>query len=78
MGLVQTAKVMGLQTVAKRVLGGDHSNWLTALGVDFVQSFEASPPVALDSLFRYNSGLTPTKENAGEAPASVNLRRKKR
>ena len=49
-GLVQTAKVMGLQTVAKRVLGGDHSNWLTALGVDFVQSFEASPPVSLDSL----------------------------
>ena len=49
-GLVQTAKVLGLQTVAKRVQGGDHSNWLTALGVDFVQSFEASPPVALDSL----------------------------
>ena len=49
-GLVQTAKVMGLQTVAKRVMGGDHTNWLTALGVDFVQSFEASPPVALDSL----------------------------
>jgi EAL domain-containing protein (putative c-di-GMP-specific phosphodiesterase class I) len=60
-GLVQTAKVMGLQTVAKRVTGGDHSNWLTALGVDFVQSFEASPPVALDSLL----GLPPTKENAG-------------
>ena len=60
-GLVQTAKVMGLQTVAKRVMGGDHSNWLTALGVDFVQSFEASPPVALDSLL----GLPPTKENAG-------------
>jgi EAL domain-containing protein (putative c-di-GMP-specific phosphodiesterase class I) len=51
-GLVQTAKVMGLQTVAKRVLGGDHTNWLTALGVDFVQSFEASPPVALDSLLQ--------------------------
>ena len=51
-GLVQTAKVMGLQTVAKRVMGGDHSNWLTALGVDFVQSFEASPPVALDSLLQ--------------------------
>lgn len=49
-GLVQTAKVMGLQTVAKRVTGGDHTNWLTALGVDFVQSFEASPPVSLDSL----------------------------
>jgi EAL domain-containing protein (putative c-di-GMP-specific phosphodiesterase class I) len=49
-GLVQTAKVMGLQTVAKRVLGGDHTNWLTALGVDFIQSFEASPPVSLDSL----------------------------
>jgi len=55
-GLVQTAKVMGLQTVAKRVMGGDHNNWLTALGVDFVQSFEVSPPVALDSLL----GLTPT------------------
>jgi EAL domain-containing protein (putative c-di-GMP-specific phosphodiesterase class I) len=49
-GLVQTAKVMGLQTVAKRVQSGDQSNWLTALGVDFVQSFDASPPVALDSL----------------------------
>ena len=49
-GLVQTAKIMGLQTVAKRVVGGDHTNWLTALGVDFVQSFEVSPPVALDSL----------------------------
>ncbi len=49
-GLVQTAKVMGLQTVAKRVMGGDHSNWLTALGVDFVQSFEASPLVSLESL----------------------------
>jgi EAL domain-containing protein (putative c-di-GMP-specific phosphodiesterase class I) len=49
-GLVQTAKVMGLQTVAKRVPAGDQSNWLTALGVDFVQSFDTSPPVALDSL----------------------------
>ncbi len=49
-GLVQAAKVLGLQTVAKRVLGADHHNWLTALGVDFVQSFEASPPVSLDSL----------------------------
>ncbi len=49
-GLVQTAKVMGLQTVAKRVTAGDQSNWLTALGVDFVQSFDTSPPVALDSL----------------------------
>ena len=51
-GLVQTAKVMGLQTVAKRVQSGDHSNWLTALGVDFVQSFDTSPPVALDSLIQ--------------------------
>jgi EAL domain-containing protein (putative c-di-GMP-specific phosphodiesterase class I) len=49
-GLVQTAKVMGLQTVAKRVPLGDQSNWLTALGVDFVQSFDTSPPVALESL----------------------------
>jgi len=51
-GLVQTAKVMGLQTVAKRVPVGDQSNWLTALGVDFVQSFDTSPPVALDSLIQ--------------------------
>jgi EAL domain-containing protein (putative c-di-GMP-specific phosphodiesterase class I) len=51
-GLVQTAKVMGLQTVAKRVPAGDQSNWLTALGVDFVQSFDSSPPVALDSLIQ--------------------------
>jgi EAL domain-containing protein (putative c-di-GMP-specific phosphodiesterase class I) len=51
-GLVQTAKVIGLQTVAKRVQSGDHSNWLTALGVDFVQSFDTSPPVALDSLIQ--------------------------
>jgi EAL domain-containing protein (putative c-di-GMP-specific phosphodiesterase class I) len=51
-GLVQTAKVMGLQTVAKRVPAGDQSNWLTALGVDFVQSFDTSPPVALDSLIQ--------------------------
>ncbi len=49
-GLVQTAKVMGLQTVAKRVTAGDQSNCLTALGVAFVQSFDSSPPVALDSL----------------------------
>jgi EAL domain-containing protein (putative c-di-GMP-specific phosphodiesterase class I) len=67
-GLVQTAKVMGLQTVAKRVQSGDHSSWLTALGVDFVQSFEVSPPVALDSLL----GQPATKENAGQGPASVN------
>jgi EAL domain-containing protein (putative c-di-GMP-specific phosphodiesterase class I) len=58
-GLVQTAKVMGLQTVAKRVQGGDHSNWLTALGVDFVQSFEVSPPVGLDTL------LAPPAAQAG-------------
>jgi EAL domain-containing protein (putative c-di-GMP-specific phosphodiesterase class I) len=51
---------MALQTVAKRVMGGDHSNWLTALGVDFVQSFELSPPVALDSLL----GPPAAKENA--------------
>ncbi len=59
-GLVQTAKVMGLQTVAKRVMGGDHNNWLTALGVDFVQSFEASPLVSLDSL------LPPPPAQAGQ------------
>jgi len=53
--------------VAKRVQSGDHSSWLTALGVDFVQSFEVSPPVALDSLL----GQPSSKENAGQGPASV-------
>jgi hypothetical protein len=40
-------------------MGGDHSNWLTALGVDFIQSFEVSPPVALDTL------LAPPSAQAG-------------
>ncbi len=64
-GLVQTAKVMGLQTVAKRVPAGDHSNWLTALGVDFVQSFDTSPPVALDSLIQ---ALTPGSRGKRKRP----------
>jgi EAL domain-containing protein (putative c-di-GMP-specific phosphodiesterase class I) len=51
-GLVQVSKVLGLQTVAKKALTGDHTNWLTALGVDFIQSFDAAPPIALDSLTR--------------------------
>jgi EAL domain-containing protein (putative c-di-GMP-specific phosphodiesterase class I) len=51
-GLVQVAKVLGLQTVAKRATSGDQTNWLTALGVDFIPCFEAAPPVSLDSLTR--------------------------
>jgi EAL domain-containing protein (putative c-di-GMP-specific phosphodiesterase class I) len=49
-GLVQAAKVLGLQTVAKRVEGGDLHTWLAALGVDFIQSFKTAPLRPLDAL----------------------------
>jgi EAL domain-containing protein (putative c-di-GMP-specific phosphodiesterase class I) len=36
--------------VAKRTETAAEQEWLTALGVDFVQSNSMSPPVAIDSL----------------------------
>jgi EAL domain-containing protein (putative c-di-GMP-specific phosphodiesterase class I) len=49
-GVVQMARVLGMHTVAKRTETAAEQEWLTALGVDFVQSNSISPPVAIDSL----------------------------
>ena len=48
--LVQMARVLGMHTVAKRTESASEQQWLTALGVDFVQSHALSPPVAIGSL----------------------------
>jgi EAL domain-containing protein (putative c-di-GMP-specific phosphodiesterase class I) len=49
-GVVQMARVLGMHTVAKRTDSAAEQEWLTALGVDFIQSNSVSPPVAIDSL----------------------------
>jgi EAL domain-containing protein (putative c-di-GMP-specific phosphodiesterase class I) len=48
--VVQMARVLGMHTVAKHTETAAEHEWLTALGVDFVQSNSMSAPVALDSL----------------------------
>ena len=48
--IVQMARVLGMRTVAKRTETPAEHEWLTALGVDFVQSHSMSPPVAIESL----------------------------
>jgi EAL domain-containing protein (putative c-di-GMP-specific phosphodiesterase class I) len=48
--VVQMARVLGMHTVAKRTETDAEHEWLTALGVDFVQSNAKSPPVAIESL----------------------------
>jgi len=50
--LVQMARVLGLHTVAKRTETGVEQEWMTALGVDFIQSNALSPPVPIESLSR--------------------------
>jgi len=49
-GVVQMARVLGMHTVAKHTDTPAEHEWLTALGVDFVQSNSVSPPVAIESL----------------------------
>lgn len=56
--VAQMARVLGIHTVAKRTESSAEQEWLTALGVDFVQSNAFSPPAAIDSLAR----------SAGNAP----------
>jgi EAL domain-containing protein (putative c-di-GMP-specific phosphodiesterase class I) len=56
-GVVQMAHVLGMHTVAKRTDTAAEQEWLTALGVDFVQSNSLAPPVSIDSL----SNLPPAK-----------------
>jgi EAL domain-containing protein (putative c-di-GMP-specific phosphodiesterase class I) len=51
-GVVQIARVLGMHTVAKRTDTAAEQEWLTALGVDFVQSNAISPAVAIDTLHR--------------------------
>ncbi len=48
--LVRTARVHGVRTVAKGSESRAEQQWLTALGVDFVQSNALSAPVPLASL----------------------------
>lgn len=48
--VVQMARVLGMHTVAKRTETAAEQEWLTALGVDFVQSHAMSPPASIDSL----------------------------
>lgn len=49
-GVVQMARVMGMHTVAKRTETPAEQEWLTALGVDFIQSNAMSPPITIESL----------------------------
>jgi EAL domain-containing protein (putative c-di-GMP-specific phosphodiesterase class I) len=48
--VVQMARVLGMHTVAKRTETPAEQEWLTALGVDFVQSNAMSPPASIDTL----------------------------
>ena len=57
--VVQMARVLGMHTVAKRTETAAEQAWLTALGVDFVQSNSMSPPVAIESLSKTSSPLKP-------------------
>lgn len=50
--VVQMARVLGMHTVAKRTETAAEQEWLTALGVDFIQSNALSPPAAIDSLVK--------------------------
>ena len=49
-GVVQMARVLGMHTVAKHTETGAEQEWLTALGVDFVQSNALSPAAAIDTV----------------------------
>jgi EAL domain-containing protein (putative c-di-GMP-specific phosphodiesterase class I) len=48
--VVQMARVLGMHTVGKRTESVAEQEWLTALGVDFVQSNSMSPPAPIESL----------------------------
>jgi EAL domain-containing protein (putative c-di-GMP-specific phosphodiesterase class I) len=56
-GVVQMARVLGMHTVAKRTDTAAEQEWLTALGVDFVQSNAISPAVSIDSLHKPAAAL---------------------
>jgi EAL domain-containing protein (putative c-di-GMP-specific phosphodiesterase class I) len=50
--VVQMSRVLGMHTVAKHTDTAAEQEWLTALGVDFVQSNSISPAVSIDSLHK--------------------------
>lgn len=50
--VVQMARVLGMHTVAKHTDTAAEQEWLTALGVDFVQSNAISPAFAIASLHK--------------------------
>ncbi|HEX3914184.1 MAG TPA: EAL domain-containing protein [Steroidobacteraceae bacterium] len=50
--VVQMARVLGMHTVAKHTDTAAEQEWLTALGVDFVQSNAIAPAVAIDNLVK--------------------------
>jgi EAL domain-containing protein (putative c-di-GMP-specific phosphodiesterase class I) len=51
-GVVQMARVLGMHTVAKHTDTAAEQEWLTALGVDFVQSNALSAPAAIDTVHK--------------------------
>jgi EAL domain-containing protein (putative c-di-GMP-specific phosphodiesterase class I) len=53
--VVQMARVLGMHTVAKRTETDAELEWLTALGVDFVQSNAKAPPVSIETLAKASS-----------------------
>ncbi|HEY2677123.1 MAG TPA: EAL domain-containing protein, partial [Steroidobacteraceae bacterium] len=57
-GVVQMARVLGMHTCAKRTENTAEQEWLTALGVDFVQSNAVSPPVSIDTLAKSSNTKT--------------------
>jgi EAL domain-containing protein (putative c-di-GMP-specific phosphodiesterase class I) len=69
--VVQMARVLGMHTVAKRTETTAEQEWLTALGVDFIQSNSMSPPVAIESLSKIPSvPRAPPPAPLGESPRS--------
>jgi EAL domain-containing protein (putative c-di-GMP-specific phosphodiesterase class I) len=50
--VVQMARVLGMHTVAKRTENAAEHEWLTALGVDFIQSNAFSPAVPIEMLVK--------------------------
>jgi EAL domain-containing protein (putative c-di-GMP-specific phosphodiesterase class I) len=55
--VVQMARVLGMHTVAKRTDTAAEQEWLTALGVDFVQSNAISPAISIDSLLKQTAKI---------------------
>jgi EAL domain-containing protein (putative c-di-GMP-specific phosphodiesterase class I) len=62
--VVQMARVLGMHTVAKRTENAAEQEWLTALGVDFVQSNSMSPPISIESLSKPASPARPLSPTA--------------